>query len=271
MNFKPIRTITEDEIRTYEEDGIVCLRQLFDADAVAMVARVIAEETENPGPMMVDATRDGKGRFFGNTFLWKHYDALEDFVRNSPAADIASALFRSPKVNVIFDQFLAKEPGTETRTLWHHDQTYWPVAGDQVCTMWLALDPVSNDTGSVEYVCGSHRWGQRFKAVSFKDDNLYKEDLPPVPDIDALRDQYRIVQFDMEPGDCTFHHGLTVHGAPGNSSPTAQRRAYIVRWAGEDATYHPRPNLQPMLHDPGIEAGGPLDCSLFPAVRLPTM
>ncbi len=72
----------------------------------------------------------------------------------------------------------------------------------------------------------------------------------------------------MEPGDCsTLHHGLTVHGAPGNSSLSQKRRAYIIRWAGEDATYNPRPNLQPMLHDPDIAAGDPLDCSLFATVR----
>ncbi|MCR9214978.1 MAG: phytanoyl-CoA dioxygenase family protein [Proteobacteria bacterium] len=267
MEYNPIRQITEEEIRTYEEDGIVCLRQFFDGETVEMLRDVVERDMVDPSPMVVDATRDGAGRFFGDTFVWKHFDELNDFVFNSPAADMASALFRSPKINLIFDQFLVKEPGTSTPTLWHHDQTYWPVAGHQVCTLWLALDPVTNASGAVEYVCGSHLWGQRFKAVSFEDEDRYKEDLPPVPDIDALRDQYKIVQFELEPGDCTLHHGLTVHGAPGNSTKQLKRRAYITRWAGEDVTYNPRPNLQPMLHDPEIAVGGPLDCSLFPVVR----
>jgi ectoine hydroxylase-related dioxygenase (phytanoyl-CoA dioxygenase family) len=267
MKYQPIRQITEDEIRAYEDDGIVCLRQFFDADTVNMLRGVVERDMVAPTPMAVDATRDGKGRFFGDTFVWKHYDELKNFVFNSPAADIASAALRSPKVNILFDQFLVKEPGTSTPTLWHHDQTYWPVAGNQVCTFWLALDPVTNESGAVEYICGSHRWGKRFKAVSFIDDELYKEDLPPVPDIEAMRDQYKIVQFEMQPGDCTLHHGLTIHGAPGNSTLSQKRRAYIIRWAGEDVTYNPRPNLMPMLHDPGIAVGGRLDCSLFPAVR----
>lgn len=267
MPYSPIRTITEDEISTYETDGVVCLRQFFDPDTVATLRGVADSDLANPSPMAVDATREGKGRFFGDTFVWKHFDPLKTFVYESPAADMAASILQSNKVNVIFDQFLIKEPGTSTPTLWHHDQTYWPIAGDQVCTMWIALDPVTNETGAVEYVCGSHRWGQRFKAVSFKDQDLYKEDLPPVPDIDANRDQYKLVQYEMEPGDCTLHHGLTVHGAPGNSSLTQKRRAYIIRWAGDDVTYDPRPNLQPMLHDPGIPVGGPIDCALFPAVR----
>lgn len=267
MNYLPIRDITEEEIRTYQEDGIVCLRQLFDAKTVAMLRGVVDRDMKNPGPMALDATRDGEGRFFGNTFVWQHYPELKEFVFESPAADIASAILQSPKVNIIFDQFLVKEPGTSTPTLWHHDQTYWPVAGDQVCTLWLALDPVTNESGAVEYVCGSHRWGKRFKAVSFKDEDLYKENLPPVPDIEELRDKHKMVQFELEPGDCTIHHGLTVHGAPGNSTLSQKRRAYIIRWAGEDVTYYPRPNLQPMLYDPEIAVGEPIDCSLFPIVR----
>lgn len=255
-----------DSVSAYQTDGIACVRQAFDSDAVDMLRDVVARDMADPSPMAVDATRDGEGRFFGDTFVWKHFAELEDFVFTSPAADIAAAMLGSRKVNLIFDQFLVKEPGTSTPTLWHHDQTYWPVAGHQVCTLWLALDPVTKESGAVEYVCGSHLWGQRFKAVSFKDDDLYKEDLPPVPDVEANRDQYKMAQFELEPGDCTIHHGLTVHGAPGNSL-ARPRRAYVMRWAGEDVTYYPRPNLQPMLHDPGIPSGGPIDCALFPVVR----
>jgi len=170
------------------------------------------------------------------------------------------------KVNLIFDQVLVKEPGSTTPTLWHQDAPYWPVAGDQIATLWLALDPVTAETGAVEYVKASHRWGQRFRAVSFSPQESYKEDLPPIPDIAAERDRYDLVSFEMAPGDCTLHHGLTVHGAPGNSSSNVRRRAYLTRWAGDDVTYNPRPNLQRMLRDPGIAPGAALDCDLFPRV-----
>ncbi|MBD3664739.1 phytanoyl-CoA dioxygenase family protein [Sulfitobacter aestuariivivens] len=267
MAYTPIRDITAAEIETFQTDGVVCLRGFFDAETVRTLQDMAEENTRNPSPMAVDATREGKGRFFGDTFVWDHHPPLRQFIFDSPAADMAGRILQSDKVNVIFDQFLIKEPGTSTPTLWHHDQTYWPVAGDQVATMWIALDPVTAATGAVEYIKGSHRWGQRFKAVSFKDQDLYKEDLPEVPDIDANRDRYDFVQYELEPGDCTLHHGLTLHGAPGNSSTTQKRRAYIIRWAGDDVTYDPRPNLQPMLRDPGIAVGGPLDCDLFPVVR----
>ena len=85
-------------------------------------------------------------------------------------------------------------------------------------------------------------------------------------DIEANRDDYDIVWFDLEPGDCTVHHALTVHGAPGNASNSFRRRAYVTRWTGDDVTYNPRPNLMKILRDPGIAAGDPLDCDLFPVI-----
>ena len=109
----------------------------------------------------------------------------------------------------------------------------------------------------MEFVASSHRWGKRFKAVSFDPAQQYEEDLPPVPDIETERDQHRLIQYDLKPGDCTIHHGLLLHAAPGNATETKRRRAYITRWGGDDATYNPRPNLQKMLRDPGIPAGAP--------------
>ena len=267
MNEFSAEALGEESVKAFERDGIVCVRNAFSHHDVEFLREMAARDMANPSKMSRDATRDGSGRFFSDTFVWKHLDEMTRIVNESRAADMARQIMGSKKVNLIFDQFLIKEPGTTTPTVWHHDATYWPVAGDQICTLWVALDPVTKETGAVEYVKGSHRWGQRFKAESFVDKDLYKEDLPPVPDIASMRDQLEFEQYEMRPGDCTLHHGLTVHGAEGNSRTDVQRRAYVMRWAGDDVTYNPRPNLQQMLYDPEIPIGGPLDSELFPVVR----
>lgn len=267
MNEFDANTLDDAVIDAYQRDGIVCLRNAFSAEEVSFLQEVAAQDMAAPSVMSRDATRDGEGRFFSDTFVCKHIPALDRIVSGSRGADYARSVMKSNKLNLIFDQFLIKEPGTTTPTVWHHDATYWPVAGDQICTLWLALDPVTRESGAVEYVKGSHRWGKRFKAESFVDKNLYKENLPPVPDVDAMRGELDIEMYEMQPGDCTLHHGLTVHGAPGNSRTDRPRRAYVMRWAGDDVTYNPRPNLQPMLRDPQISVGGPLDSELFPVIR----
>jgi len=263
------RAITADEIETYQRDGIVCLRGFFDMDWVEHLRDLVAQDMATPSPMhkpVDDTETDGDGLFFFDSFVCHHLDGFRKAAFGSPAAEIAGTLMEASKTNLLFDQLLVKTPGASTRTVWHHDSTYWPIAGEQVSTLWLALDPVTHETGAVEYVKGSHLWGQRFLAVSFNPEESYDEDLPPVPDIDNERDKHDIVWFGMEPGDCTVHHGLTVHGAPGNASSDMPRRAYVTRWMGDDVTYDPRPNLMAIPRDPGIPVGAPLDCDLFPVV-----
>lgn len=260
-----LREITDEEVRRYQEDGVVLLKQLFNKEWVARLRNLAEEDMQSPGRLHQELSKDG-GRFFFDTFLWTFNPGFKEFVFNSAAAEIAGRVMGADKVNIFFDQLLIKEPGTSERTPWHHDVPYWPVRGDQVCTLWLALDEVDKDNGAVEYIKGSHRWGNWFKPPAFAGDDRYKIDLEPVPDIEAEKDKHEIIQFELEPGDCTVHHGLLVHGAPGNSEEGKRRRAYVTRWAGDDAVYTPMPNIQEMMWDPGIPAGSALDCDLWPVV-----
>jgi len=267
MDNKMHREITHEEVDRFEEDGVVCLRGFFNDDWVNSLRDLIEMDIANPSGMVKSIDAEGAtGFFFGDTFVSHHIDGFKDAVFKSPAPKIAASLMQADKINLLFDQILVKEPDTSTPTAWHQDYTYWPVAGDQVSTLWLALDPVTFDSGAVEYLRGSHRWGKKYLAISFDPDQKYDEDLPEVPDVEADRDAYDIVSFELEPGDCTIHHGLTLHGAQPNRLKNQRRRAYIQRWAGHDVTYNPRPNLQKMLRDPMIPAGGPLDSDLFPVV-----
>lgn len=261
-----LREITEEEIATFDADGIVLLKGMFDSDWVSHVRKAVARDMANPSIMEKDINRGGTGNFFVDTFVWAHVPEFRTVIADSPAAKIAATIMRSAKVNLLFDQILAKDPETSTPTRWHHDVPYWPIDGDQVCTIWLALDRVTAASGAVEYVRGSHKWGQRFKAESFSDNEQYQEDLPAVPDVDNMRDEFDLIRPELEPGDCTVHHGLTVHGAPGNRTRTRRRRAYVMRWCGDDVTYYPRPGIQKMLYTPDIAPGGPLDCDLWPVV-----
>jgi len=267
MNREPLRPLADEEIESFRRDGVVCLRGLFDPQWVDYLREQVEEDIRNPSGMVKNINaRGASGFFFGDTFVCHHAGGFRKAVFESPSAPILAALFAASRVNLLFDQILVKEPRTSTPTTWHQDITYWPVAGTQVATLWLALDRVTRATGAVEYVRGSHLWGKRYLAVSFDPDQRYEEDLPPVPDIEAARDEYDIVCFDLEPGDCTVHDARLLHGAPPNDSPESRRRAYIQRWTGDDVTYNPRPNLQRMLRDPGIPPGAPLDCDLFPLV-----
>lgn len=258
---------TED----FERDGIVCLREAFDLSWVQEL-RDLADEmltAENRHPVQSqDLAKDGDpGRFFNEMFIWPRHKGFKRVVFDSPIAAIAGTVMGADKANVLFDQLLIKEPGTSEPTPWHHDLPFWPFQGAQICTLWLALDEVTANSGAVEYIKGSHRWGKRYQPTSFVGDGRYQQkELEPLPDLEAMRGDLDIVQFDMAPGDCTLHHGLTLHAAPGNQSTDQRRRAYITRWGGDEVTYDPRDGTQPMLRDPGLKAGDLVECDLWPVV-----
>ncbi len=267
MNEMPLREISDDDVRRFEDDGVIRLEGMFDSDWLTRLATLVDDDLADPGPLNMELEQTDKaGRFFFDTFMWTRKEGFRDFVFSSPAAKIAARMSRSRKVNIFFDQLLIKEPGTEEPTPWHNDLPYWPIDGSRICTVWLALDRVTADSGAVEYVKGSHRWGTGYHPPAFAGDNRYRTEYPAVPDIEAMRGELEIVAFDLEPGDCTVHHALTVHGAPGNARADRRRRAVVTRWAGDDVVYRPRPNIQPMAWDPHIAPGGPIDSDLWPVI-----
>ena len=262
------QTIGDADIARYEEDGAIVLRQAFGADWVARMQAAADRIMANGGPLALEYTKDkSAGRFFGDQFIWPRDEDFRAFVFESPAAAIARQLMRSSTATLFYDHLLVKEAGTKEHTPWHHDLPYWPVEGNQVCSIWLALDPVSAESGGVEYIRGSHKWPKRYIGQSFTSDSSYDNpDMEPVPDIEAERDRYDFISWDLEPGDCIVHHALTLHHSAGNSTSDRRRRGFATRWTGDDAVYTPRASTIRLLRDPGLKAGDPMPCDLFPQV-----
>jgi len=251
----------------FERDGAVCVRGAFSADWLAKLADGIAENMKSPGPFGKEYTPAGKpGRFFGDYCNWRRIPQYRDFLLHAPAAKIAGTLMGSGKANLFHEHVLVKEPGTTEKTPWHHDQPYWTVDGTQVCSLWLSLDPVPRAT-AVEYVAGSHRWGIWYTPKSFATTNDHPtKGFVPVPDIDADRENYTLLGWDLAPGDCIVFHGLTLHGAPGNPQPTS-RRAIASRWTGDDARYVLRDGfMSPPPPPDAPPPGAAMDSDVFPVV-----
>ncbi len=239
---------------------------MFGADWLEFLADAIDHAMSSPGPHAEEYEGIASaGRFFGDIELAERLPAFRRFALESPAAAIAGAVMGATRVNFFYDQLLVKEPGTSARTPWHQDQPYWAVSGKQVCSVWLPLDPIAENL-SVEYVCGSHRWPE-YSPYHFIDGSPYKgTQLPPLPDIEAQRNQYRIARFALAPGDCLVFQAMVVHGAPGNTG-RQRRRALATRWCGDDARYCRRPGeIAIPTVDPGLAHGARLNCERFPLV-----
>lgn len=271
----PRPRVSEAEVAAFQRDGAVCLRGIFDRSWLDELAAGIERNLQAPSPFG-ESLRDGDGGAFFNDYCnWRRIPEFEAFVFHSPAAEIAARLMRSRTAVFYHEHVLVKEPGALKRTPWHHDQPYYPVDGRQVCSFWLPLDPVPLES-SLRFVRGSHEWGRWFMPRKFATAQNYALRGPEhssdaarfdtVPDIDGRPEEYEILSWALEPGDCIAFHMLALHGAAGNASPTTSRRVFATRWLGDDARFAERPwEISPPVTG-GLRSGEPMACETFPLV-----
>jgi ectoine hydroxylase-related dioxygenase (phytanoyl-CoA dioxygenase family) len=271
MNLHPLRAVSEEDVRAFERDGVVCLRGLFDDEwCTRLHDAALRVMSSGAGRVREAKPADGRGRFYSNVYLADldpDFRALRDA---SPAPEIAAALMRADTVRYFYDQIFIKEPGTSAPTPWHNDLPFWPFRGNDLVSIWIALTPVSKATSGVEYVAGSHKWNKWYRAVTpdydprFMDMNL--EECPNYSE-GAADPAIRLLCWDMQPGDVLCHHPLTVHGATGNASPTQRRIGLSIRYLGRDVQWDPRPHTMKLRGDPGVPPGAfPADDVALPVV-----
>ena len=259
--------ISEAHVNDYQVSGAILIRGAF-VEWVDVLNRGIEKNMQQPGPYVRDYQIENGGRFFGDFCNWQRIPEYRDFVFESPAAEIAGRLMGSRQVRFFHDHVLVKEPQTDLPTPWHHDQPYYCVDGKQNCSLWLALDPVPEET-AVEFIAGSHNWGKWFRPERFDRTPLYEDDpLEPMPDIEAERDKYQILSWPVEPGDAIAFSYLTIHSARTNMSSSLRRRAFSSRWVGDDATFATRRGrTSPPFPDCTLKHGEPLRGVEFPLVH----
>lgn len=255
------RALTKAEIETFWRDGVICIRQLYSPDWVALLAEALDAIVASPSP----TSGPRQGSFHQDLFTWLTNDSIRDFVLYGPSADIARQAFGAAKINFYYDQIFVKEQMSPNPTPWHHDFTFWPLEGNQIASLWTSVDTVSADSSALEFVAGSHRWPQRFRAIATDGTDLTTgAQLDELPDMAKDRDKYDIVSWEVKPGDALLFHALTLHGARGNNSATKKRRAITTRWCGDDVTYSKK--VIPELYKHDLKTGDALSGRAFPQI-----
>ena len=187
--------IDDDAVTRFSADGAIVLRNVVSEPWVEAL-RVMAERNlVDPGPLCDEhaSVQGTGGRFHDDQFLWRRHSAAHEYVLHSGIGALAARAMGSRTAHILYDQLFVKEPGTAAPTPWHNDTSYWHIKGEQVCSVWLALDEVPRERG-LSYVAGSHRWKLLHRVTNFSggahsDRNVYDDTdadtLPPVPDVDA--------------------------------------------------------------------------------------
>ena len=140
---------------------------------------------------------------------------------------------------LIQDNVLWKPPGGKTLG-YHQDAAYddW-IIPQTMMTCWMSLDDTKKETGTLEYVKGSHKWGLQPPRGEFHSPEDYREQLK----IFAKKNnkELDVVYVEVPAGGVAFHHGYMWHGSGINTS-SKHRRAIVSHCVPSDAKFHPTNN-----------------------------
>ena len=270
------RKLSEEEVVSFRTNGVVKVSEAVDPSWIPELLAVADGQLPKPSKWVNDVNAAAsENRLFTDRYLWRHNDVIHRFVHDSGCARLAAQAMGSNSARFYFDHLLIKKVNTPTITPWHQDAPYWPFRGKQIASIWLALTPVTVEGSGMEFIRGSHLddvyyLPEVFGGADNKSGQWANEQQGvAVPDIDANREEYDIVSFDMAPGDALIFSAWILHGARGNSSSTQDRVALSTRWLGDDVLWDPREGVDPtvdpaqVLVDPGMP---PRDNSFFPEI-----
>ena len=223
---------------TLDEDGVVFLPGALTPSALAKVEIAVDSALADPSP---------KGRRFypeeDATFFEDTGQRMLGLVREIGLDTAVGALWGVDDFWYLGEQLFLKEGGHARRTPWHQDMSYLRMMGRQLVACWISLDPLPKKH-CLEFVRGSHR-GTLYNGSAFaaRDDTapLYKDSpMPRLPDIEAARDDWDILSWDVAPGDLIVFHLGALHGGAG-VAPGMRRRTASLRFLGPDVVYDGRP------------------------------
>jgi phytanoyl-CoA hydroxylase len=203
--------------------------------------------------------------------LWERDERFRAVAQNPVIAGMARQLLGSEEVVLMEDGAIVKNPGIGKTLHWHQDYSYWPLATPAAVTAWIALDRVTVENGAMQMAVRSHEDGERLP-VEFGDGSSFMHDeRPGVPEIpkDVAGAGYQLAPYDLQPGECGFHHALLWHASGPNTSPNV-RRAFVPRYVAGGTTWLGSQRFPYNFSDEevGCAIGGPIGGPHFP--RVPT-
>jgi len=282
MNTEMPREITTDEIDTYHRDGVVLLSSMFDDEWIELLKQGLRVNCSKPTDRSRVWDRDEQGRtMFYDSQAWQHIDQYRQFIYQSPAAQIAGHLMRSSQINFYFDAVFVRSPGSQFSTPWHQDEPYWSVEGYDTCTVWMPLVPVKSEN-ALAFVPGSHRLDSVFYQYNFGNLNpdgkagIDQVDFSAIadsafPDINANPEEYGVVSWDMQQGDCIAFNSRIMHGGSGKLDDNTELRVFTTKWMGDDVRINFRdcgmdPDHSAIMTEYGLKHGDRPGTELYPRI-----
>ncbi len=240
--------LTIQEIESYRRDGFVVIEDFLDADELETwrhtVGVAVAERNGRKfaNQDVLIGEDDGinpDADFYGKVFdqllnLWQTNEAMRALILDERIGEMAGRLAGVDGLRVWHDQALIKQPWANP-TGFHLDTPFWSFSDRRAISIWIALDDATPENGCLYFFPGSHL------TTTFDNPGITRN-------LDAIFEMYpdyrtaTPFQAAMTAGSCSFHNGMTIHGAGANMTSRA-RRAMTCAFMPDGAVFNGQQNI----------------------------
>ena len=252
--------LNNDQIQSYRNDGFIVIEDFLTPDELvhwrSAVTTAVKERggIKIPGKDIKVGEADGINEdadYYAKVFdqllnLWQTSEQVKELMFDQRIGKMAAQLAGVEGIRIWHDQALIKRPWGNP-TAWHLDTPFWSFSDRNAISIWIALDNATLENGCLYFIPGSH------KQTSFKKITIGRN-------MDGIFDVYpelknsKTVAAPMKAGSCSFHNGLTVHGANANMT-NGFRRAMTCAYMPDGNIYNGEPNILPENYLDSLKVG----------------
>jgi 2-oxoglutarate-dependent dioxygenase len=149
-------------------------------------------------------------------------DRFRELVERPSIVDAVRNLLAS-EVLVFRDQAFYKPALHGGEVYLHQDNRYWHLEPPNAVTVWIAIDPATEDNGCLRYILGSHVVGRVHHSRAASGRSILLE---------ADWDKNSAVPFEVPAGHALVHHCQTLHWSAPNLT-SRPRRAHTIEYVSE--------------------------------------
>lgn len=202
----------EAAVADYNQHGFTYVRGLFTESDLAPLISALDAGGASPGGFSVTDSQGGQQELS----VWMHLgeDLIGIIPRLAPMAAIAEAVI-GESVAHWHSKLSWKRPGTSSLWDWHQDYGFWVaegVARPDMCTIAIALGPVTEANGCMRLISGSHLLG-RLEVV-----HLGKSQASDPTAVDEALANRDVELCELALGDVVVFHSNTLHSSGPNES-----------------------------------------------------
>ncbi len=255
--------ITEQQLESYRRDGFVVVEDFLDADELEVWRDTVAKAVDGrqgrrfttDDVMTEEFVESEQTEFYAKVFdqlvnLWQTDEGLRKLILDPRIGEMAATLAGVDGVRVWHDQALIKKPYANP-TAFHLDAPYWSFTSADAISIWIALDDATEANGCLYFFPGSHKETTTENVGIGHNVGAIFEVYPQFADRPATSGA-------MRAGSCSFHSGLTVHGAGANMT-NGLRRAMTCAFMPDGMVYNGQQNILSDAQAARLEVGDPLD------------